>query len=405
MFTDEELDVSGKVIVVGAGPVGLITALGLAQAGVEILVIDRDEEIGTSPRAVAHWFMLLPEFEKLGVLDEMVDAGYRGTALNYIDFETKEIITHDLSPLQGKVSHPYNFLLGQHRVSTILLKKLSEYPNVSICLATTVKALTQDEKNVRVIVDSSTGDEELIADWVVAADGASSTIRRELGLSFDGLTWPERLISTNIKYDFIGAGYGDSNFVLHPKYGALIANIEGDLWRCTYVDGTADDPDDDSILVRMREWMDVALPGASKEFELVQYSPYRIHQRTASTFRQGRVVLAGDAAHVTNPIGGLGLTTGFADAFVLYEALAAVIAGSESESILDLYAEERKKAFLEVTSPVASHNKVQLYNMDDRAALETDLAELREIAANPEVRGGRLMFLSTILTPSVVGRA
>jgi 3-(3-hydroxy-phenyl)propionate hydroxylase/6-hydroxy-3-succinoylpyridine 3-monooxygenase len=395
---------SEKVIVVGAGPVGLITALGLAQAGIEVEIVDRDTEIGTSPRAIAHWFMLLPEFEKLGVLEELVEAGYTGTALNYVDFETKEIITHDLSPLEGRVRHPFNFLLGQHRVSAILLKRLNAYPNVSVRLSTTVVSLHQDTLGVELGVETETGHETLRADWLVGADGASSTIRRELGLTFDGMTWPERLISTNIKYDFIGAGYGDSNFVLHPTYGALIANIEGDLWRCTYVDGSADDPDDETIVTRMHDWMQVALPGASKDFELIQYSPYRIHQRAASSFREGRVVLAGDAAHVTNPIGGLGLTTGFADAFILYEALAAVIAGDEPDSILDDYAEERKKAFLEVTSPVASHNKVQLYNMHDRAALEQDLAELREIAVNPELRGGRLMFLSTILTHSVVGR-
>lgn len=395
---------SATVIVVGAGPVGLITALGLAQAGIRVEVIDRDVEVGTSPRAIAHWFMLLPEFEKLGVLDEMVTAGYTGTSLNYVDFETKEIITHDLSPLEGRVTYPYNFLLGQHRVSAILLERLATYSNVSIRLATNVISVGQDLRGVELVVESESGPEVLTADWLVGADGASSTVRRELGLTFEGMTWPERLISTNIKYDFIGAGYGDSNFVLHPTYGALIANIEGDLWRCTYVDGTADDLDDETIVTRMREWMQVALPGASKEFELVQHSPYRIHQRAASAFRAGRVLLAGDAAHVTNPIGGLGLTTGFADAFVLYEALAAVIAGDEPDSILDIYADERRRAFMEVTSPVASHNKVQLYNMNDRAALERDLEELREIATNPELRGGRLMFLSTILTPSVVGR-
>jgi len=391
-----------NVVVTGGGPVGLVTALGLAQQGVKVTLIEKEQRVGVSPRAIAYLYPVLSGFEKLGILDEIESTGHHVDAITFIDFDTKEVIAQDTTPLQGHHPHPYNLTLGQHRISEIVLRRIQDHPNVTVLFGTQLTAFEQTSDGVVLELSDDFGSRTLETGWLVGADGASSFVRQHLGLSYEGITWPDRLISTNIRYDFRAAGYGEANFVVHPQYGAVIARIEGDLWRCTYRE--EGDLDDEGITSRMKVWMDAALPGESKDFELVQFAPYRIHQRSANRFRVGRVLLAGDSAHITNPIGGLGLTTGFLDAFVLYEALAAVINGDESASILDAYDEERRSAFLDIISPRASENKVLLYNMTDRAALEGALTQIRAVAADSDARREQLLSLQDAVTPPLVGR-
>jgi 3-(3-hydroxy-phenyl)propionate hydroxylase/6-hydroxy-3-succinoylpyridine 3-monooxygenase len=151
----------------------------------------------------------------------------------------------------------------------------------------------------------------------------------------------------------------------------------------------------------MGAFFDAVLPGP-KDFELVHHSPYRMHQRAAETFRVGRVLLAGDAAHATNPTGGLGLTSGILDAEVLHPALAAVVRGEASEDVLDRYAHERRRVFLEVASPQASELKRLVYHSADPERLEADLSGLRAVAADAELRRGSQLALLKLRTPQLV---
>ena len=127
-----------------------------------------------------------------------------------------------------------------------------------------------------------------------------------------------------------------------------------------------------------------------------------MHQRAASTMRAGRVLLAGDAAHATNPIGGLGLTSGLFDTFVLYDALGAVIKGTADESVLDRYAQERRRTFLEIASPRATANKQLLYHTSDPERLEAELSKLRALAADEDAQRTSFMFTKHLETPPLV---
>lgn len=212
-------------------------------------------------------------------------------------------------------------------------------------------------------VETPQGVKEMSADWVIGTDGARSTVRRLMGLEFEGFTWPDRFVATNISYPFLENGFCNANMVVDPVNWAVVGRLgREDLWRLTY--GEDASLDEASILERLPERFAAILPDPSIPYRIDNFSPYRVHQRCAPTFRDGRVLLAGDAAHACNPCGGLGLTGGVLDADALSDALGAVIRGRVDESVLDFYSQERRRVFIEVASPMSSNFKRLLSESD-----------------------------------------
>jgi len=228
-------------------------------------------------------------------------------------------------------------------------------PDAAIHWRTAFAGLEQDDAGVTVRATSPEGQVELRAKYVVGADGAGSAVRKALGLAFDGMTWPERFVATNLHHDFESGGYWQSTMVVDDEWGAVIVKItrEG-LWRCTYMEDAS--LPEATYVERIPAAYRHLLPGEGG-YELVQSSPYKMHQRCAETFRKGRVLLAGDAAHVTNPTGGFGLTTGLFDAYSLWPTLAAVILDEYTEphrpfKILyaSVYADVRPSFIVDITA-------------------------------------------------------
>jgi 3-(3-hydroxy-phenyl)propionate hydroxylase len=390
----------GNVVVVGAGPTGLVTALGLARSGVQVTVLESEPAIVRSPRALVYHWAVLDGLDRLGILDEMKQTGFTNPELCIVVLRTGEKIRLNINALAGEVTHPYQVHLGQDRLADIALAHLLRFPHARILWNARLTGLNQDDSRVTLELQTPEGRGALGADWVVGADGGHSTVRQALGLSMDGMTWPERFVATNLRYDFAKYGYASANVVIDAPYGAIVARVDHHgLWRCTYCEDAS--LPEDSILERMPAYFQAALPG-EKRYELVEYSPYRMHQRCAASMRVGRVLLAGDAAHITNPTGGLGLTSGLYDAYVLYEALAAVIQGAAPDEILDRYSVERRRAFLEHASPEASNFKRMVYHAKDPAALEAQLEGFR--AAARDLRLQRQIFLTAkkLETPSLL---
>jgi 3-(3-hydroxy-phenyl)propionate hydroxylase len=360
-----------NVLVVGAGPVGLTIALGLARAGVEVTVVERGSALNTSPRAAVYQWCVLDYLAELGVLADAEERGVRGRGLGMRRFGSGQPIRRSASVLDGHVPHPYTIHLGQDKLGEIVLAHLRRYPKASVIWNTEVTGVRQDPDGVTVDTSSAGVPGELRGGWAIGADGARSAVRRSLGVDFDGLTWPERFVATNIRYDFRAHGFDDGNFVADPRTGAVVVVLSRDgLWRCTYQE--AADLPIETIPERMAGFFAGFLPG-TKDYELVEWSPYRMHQRSASRYRVGRVLLAGDAAHATNPTGGLGLTSGLFDAEALCGALAPVIHGETGDEALDTYDEVRRRTFLEIASPTATAYK--------RLVFGTEPAELDAIFA------------------------
>lgn len=388
------------VIIVGAGPVGVLNALGLAKQGISVLLLERFADVVESPRACVYHWSVLEGLEELGVLDDAMELGFQKQDYQYYIPSTGERLAWSMEPLAVVERYPFNVHLGQNVLARIALRKLEAYDNFEVVWNARVTGVDQDADEVVVHVDGADGPVEYRASWLIGADGAGSTVRAATDLGFDGMTWPERFVATNVRFDFTTRGYGQANMQVDPVYGAIIAKIDTTgLWRVTYMEDVA--LPEETVADRIPAFYEQVMgPGAS--YELEGFSPYKMHQRSASAYRTGRVLLAGDAAHATNPTGGLGLTSGLFDTYVLYPALAAVIRGEADDSVLDRYSDERRRVFLEVASPAASENKRFVYGSTDPDRLEQELVRVRAQLADPDLLWKRLRFPDQLRTASLL---
>ena len=391
------------VIVIGGGPTGFVTALGLAQAGVKVCLIEAQAAINASPRACVYHWSMLDGLERLGIREEAERIGYTKDDYLWLVKRTGERLAYDLKVLDRVTRFNYNIQLGQDRLAEICQRRLEAMPNAAILWRTAFTGLTQDDAGVTIGASTPDGPVELRAKYAIGADGAGSAVRKALGLAFDGMTWPERFVATNLRHDFESGDYWQSTMVVDDEWGAVIVKItrEG-LWRCTYMEDAA--LPEETYVERIPNAYEHLLPGEGG-YELVQSSPYKMHQRCAERFRVGRVVLAGDAAHVTNPTGGFGLTTGLFDAFALWPTLAAIILENADPALLDTWAEERRRIFLDKTDPQARAYKDFVFHAcGGGERLETALEGMRLMVSDPDYRLQRLMFTKGLETTSPAER-
>jgi 2-polyprenyl-6-methoxyphenol hydroxylase-like FAD-dependent oxidoreductase len=351
------------VVVAGAGPVGLITALKLARAGIPVTVLDSEPGIIQWPRAVVYHAPTVEMLDRLGLLDELKIAGILKQDYQFRTVDGEILAAPHMSVLAPEdTAYPFNLHMPQHELASAILRNFLEIPGAAVRWNTRVTGVTQDSSGVTVAFESGGERDDIRCNWLVGADGGSSTVRRAAGLSFDGYTHPERLVSTNLIYDFEARGFARANFIIDPKYWAVIVKIDRHgLWRITYGEDAA--LPEETVKDRIAEHYRAILPDAGP-YELEAFAPFRVHERSAASFRAGRILLAGDAAHVCNPYGGLGLTSGLLDAGLLGDALPAVIKRAADGDLLDRYAEERQRVFLEVTGPTAAENKRRLKEAD-----------------------------------------
>jgi 2-polyprenyl-6-methoxyphenol hydroxylase-like FAD-dependent oxidoreductase len=347
-----------QVVIVGAGPVGFLTALGLARQGIAVTVLDAEPAVVRSPRAAVYFHTTLSILRKLGLLDDAEAIGLQSTEFMMHWPDTGEAVRSDMrdAPMEAGQDIDHNLHFGQHLLAELVMEHLARLPNTQLLWNHRVTALAQDGGKVTLTCETPDGKRQLSADWVIGTDGARSTVRRLLGLEFEGFTWPDRFVATNIEYPFLDFNFCNANMIVDPVNWAVVGRLgRENLWRLTY--GEDASLDEATILERLPERFAAILPDPSIPYRIDNFSPYSVHQRCASSFRVGRVLLAGDAAHACNPCGGLGLTGGVIDADVLSDVLGAVIGGRADESLLDFYAKERRRVFLEVTSPMSANFK------------------------------------------------
>jgi 3-(3-hydroxy-phenyl)propionate hydroxylase/6-hydroxy-3-succinoylpyridine 3-monooxygenase len=385
---------SSDVVIVGAGPSGALAALGLAQRGLTVTVLEAEPEIVPSPRAMVYYWHVLDGLDRLGALAALDAAGFRNHAFIQRVPETGLQAEIPLAPLAAISPFTSNLHLGQHDVVRIVLGLLADYPNARVVRGARVTSVTDgDRARVEALVGEETVSFE--AGWVVGADGARSTVRTSLGLPFDGMTWPDRFVATNLTYPFdrLG-GLGNANMLFDPRNGCVIARINADgLYRWTWNE-SADLPED-SVAERLPVRL-AALGFGDADYEVAGFTPYRMHQRWVPTMRVGHVLLLGDAAHATNPTGGLGLTSGMYDVFALVDPLAAVVRGAD-DAVLDQWALERLAKFSEHASPMASGTKHMVYDEPDLAKREA-LVRASADQSDPEMVLKRLTGMTVLRT-------
>lgn len=367
-------------VVVGAGPVGMLTALGLARAGASVAVVEADAALNDSPRAMTYTDPAMQLMDRLGILDDAEKIGIQNREINFVWPNDDIVITIDTVKAEPQRVHAHKLQFGQEALGEIAVNAFLKYPGSSVHFNNKVKAITQGAAHATVTLDTPDGEKDLRAKWVIGCDGASSTVRKLLGLEFEGFTWPERFIATNVYYDFTKHGWKNVHMICSGTEWGLVAKINNDkggLWRVTF----PEDPNrtTEELEDRIRNHHYKRILPTDDRYEIQSWAPYRVHERTCPIYNMGRVVLAGDAAHICNPCGGRGLTGGIMDVDRLITAFEAILKGGDETAELNAYTTERRKEFLEVSSPFASMMK-GMWERSDPDAQKQDQAEIAKLS-------------------------
>lgn len=368
----------GDVLIVGAGPAGLLTALGLGQAGCAVTVIEADETLSDAPRAMVYMQSTMTALDGYGLLEDVEKEALIGRkfACHIPEFDFKVVVGQEVA--KG-ITYDYNLHCGQDKIARIAMRH-AEKAGVKVRFGTKLIAIEQDDEGVIATVEYDGVEQKLRSKYLIGTDGARSTVRKLMNIEFEGHTWPNRFVATNVYYPFEQDGYEVSNFVFDPNHGRIVSAIDKNgLWRLTYEEDAS--LPEETFMERLVERYRHFVPEGAK-YEIDAARPYSIHQRAATTLRKGRVLLAGDAAHATNPTGGMGLTTGIWDTCILSDVLAAVLRGEEDDSILDRYSDERRRVFWEVASPNATQNK-RMMEEKDLAQRKIDMETVRAGSEDP----------------------
>ncbi|WP_405606373.1 FAD-dependent oxidoreductase [Streptomyces sp. NBC_00076] len=378
-----------QVVVAGAGPVGLLTALGLARAGLDVTVLEAASGIEPRPYDMVYHWAVLPGLEDLGLLEELCQAGVVAHTRSFVVPSTGERLVLDLRSLTDEVEHPFELLVPSHVLARIVVDRLARHPRVRFEWGTRLTDVWQDSHGVTVTADTPHGVSTLRAAWLVGADGAHSQVRRSLGMGFPGVTWPKRFVAADIRFDLAGLGMSPSSWQLDLDNGALIGLADDTgLWRYTFAESRL--LPEETIADRMSAVFKAVLPHGADPL-LESWAASRVHERAAESFRSGRVVLAGDAAHVTNPSRGFGLACGVFEALALARLLASVVHGDAEHTVLDQYAEDRRKVFEESVSPLSAQAMRLLFLTESPEQFAEGVEHCRRMAADPHLLRGHLL--------------
>jgi 3-(3-hydroxy-phenyl)propionate hydroxylase len=389
-----------RVLIAGGGPVGLFSALLLARAGLPVTVFDVNAAPQDDPRAATTHPATLEVLGAAGLVDDMARVGLVAPTFQFWDRPSGEMIAEfDHALLAGDTAYPFVIQCEQFKTSRLILDRLQALPNVDVRFEHEVVGVAQDAGAVRVTVRSAAGLAEHAGAYLIGADGGRSTVRKQSGIAFEGFTWPEKFIVFTTPFDFeANRGYCHRTYLADPDEWCNCFKVSADgppgLWRTVFpADASLAEEAllaDDAVEARLQKFF----PKAGR-YEIVHRNLYVTHQRVASTFRAGRVLLAGDAAHVNNPIGGMGLNGGLQDAGNLCEKLIAVMAGDGDDALLDLYDLQRRTVAVDFVQEQSIANKRRLEARDEESRRQ-NLADLRATAADPQRARAFLMGSSML---------
>jgi len=365
---------TSPVIIVGGGPVGLSLAWRLDQAGIAVKLFEAEDEIADQLRASTFHPPTLDMFDASGITAEIIAKGQVTPRWQIRMLSTAERAEFDLGVLSNDTAHPYRLQCRQAELSRAILARLSK--GVAH-FGAHVSAVAQDACGVTITVDG----EEIRGSVLVGCDGARSIVREAVGATFDGDTYPETtiLVTTHFPFENHIEGLSGVNYIWKPNGTFSLLRLP-DLWRISLHpaegQGVEAAMEDDAVRAQVRS----VIPDAG-DIDIVEKRVYRVHRRVASQYRRARMFLAGDAAHLNSPKGGMGMNGGIHDAWSLADKLIAV-AGGADDDLLDRYERQRRVIAHDDIVMQADKNRARM-NTTDETARRAHLRELQQIAADP----------------------
>jgi 3-(3-hydroxy-phenyl)propionate hydroxylase len=384
-----------KILIAGAGPSGLSAALFLSQQGIAVTVIEQGSTPSTDPRAATFHPPTLEMLAPSGVTDALIARGIIGAEWQSRDRHEGLIASFDLSLLAGDTPFPYRLQCEQHKFVQILTEKMAQNPLVELKFNTKILGVTQTEEGVTCETDQG----PIQADWLIGADGGRSIVRKSQDIAFEGFTYPERFLVITTSYDFAAQGFAVSNYVADPKEWCAVFQVPGErkggVWRSVFpLHADADEAQILSDVSGAHERVSRFVP-TNDPFEVLHINVYHVHQRVAATYRKGRVLLIGDAAHINNPLGGMGMNFGVHDAHNLAEKISQMLLHNGDDDLLNLFDRQRRFAATTYLQAMSIQNKRNLEETDE-AARQANAQALREKAADPAASRAHLMQTSMI---------
>lgn len=381
-----------SVLIVGAGPVGLSAAVALAKSGVDIAIIEESSQIDQRMRASTFHPPTLDMLDELDLAEPLIALGLKVPRWQLRHHESGRHVTFDLGTIRDATSHPYRLQCEQHRLCSLAVEALASL-GLNVRFGSRCTAVRQDAEGVTATLSDGHGD--VRCDWLIGADGGGSTVRSALGIDYGGMTYTHSsvLVSTPFPFHDYLDQLADVSYCWSARGPFSLLRLKS-LWRASLYPGV-EDLDEAAKEELVRDWLGYIVPEA-RDAELVDVAPYRVHERCVGRFRAERVLLAGDAAHLNPPSGGMGMNGGIHDALNLTQKLVTVINGADA-SLLDRYDRQRRYVASQRVIPQASSNRarmatrdpeVQRERLEEYAALAADAAKCRDFLLKSSMIAG-----------------
>lgn len=392
------------VIIVGMGPVGVILAYALHRHDIPVVILEKNEDMVEDQRAATIHPPTLEMLDDLGITERIMPLGLQSAVVRHWDRVTGAMIADfDMEVLSEDTRYPYVLQYEHYKLVRLVHGLLEKAPGVEIMFGATVVDVDNSE-TPSVTVRMPSGEEKIISgSYVVGADGGKSVVRKSADIAFDGFTYDERFLKIMTPYDF-GAGqsrYALRNFFSDPNEWCNLFKVRGEgppgLWRVVFPARIGETDEEALDYVNVQGRLKKFLPGEA-DYELSSLSIYHVHQRVAATFRKGHVLLVGDAAHLNNPIGGMGMNGGIHDAINLADKLVRVLRDGEPDDLLDLYDRQRRTIAVDYVQAQTIRNKKMLDERDPEIRAR-NIAGLKEMVQD-RVRA-RAYLRATSLIDSV----
>ena len=385
------------VLIAGGGPVGATLALYLAQAGVPVTLFEGDEEFPLDLRASTFHPPTLDMLDELGLTDKLIAQGLIVREFQFRERDSGEHFDFNLARLKDYTNHPYRLQCEQYKLVKTAAQMLKQYPHAEIRMGTKVLGYKNTPNGVQALVFDGKDEHRVEGSFIVGTDGANSRIRHASATLFEGLTYPERflVVSTTFPFERVFDGLRWVNYVSDPEEWCVLLKTL-DLWRVQFPTEPDASPEellsDEFIQDRLQR-----LHPKDGDYDIHHRTLYRVHQRVAETYRpEDRVLLAGDAAHVNNPLGGMGMNGGIHDAFSLGEKLVSIIRdGADRHKLLDLYDEQRRGICVAFIQARTQENK-RIMETKNTSIQEERRKKFRRLADSQEEQDRYLLESSMI---------